>query len=345
MIMFDTQSILSRIAEADPSVVIPATMLLGADVLYRAQSVPGASPFTIGWPGLLISLLTRNRTSVPVELPCTVINAKSGHARTNRSPLLEHLLRSHGSAPSRRGLAVTFLHTSERPGAPSRDAVVCAALSTILVQVIAAGVLFFFGVGSQDAMAVTIIGTLLANAAGLILRHQQQKELRSTRAVPEKRRDVICITGGNGSSEAIVVVSEGGGVRIEDLAAGRASTLGVLATLGVVALLILWMALLVFTTTLRRVDAWLVLAQCALGAAYTVYAARTWRCGAALGFKFAEEKTMVVRADKVMEALAKAEEVESGVGATLLPIYFPGKLRPEEELWWAQRKQAPRAAS
>ncbi|OSC99604.1 hypothetical protein PYCCODRAFT_1438174 [Trametes coccinea BRFM310] len=341
--MNHAQTILSRLAEANPSAAIPALMVLGADVLNRAQSVPGASPLTIGWPGLLVGLLARNRTSAPVELPCTVINTKSGYARTNRSPILEHLLRSHGSDPSRGGLAMTFLYTSERPGRPTGDAVSSAALSAIAMQLAVAGILPILGVGSSDAAAVTAVGTFLTNAAGFILRRQQQKELRSARAVPEKRRDVVCITSGNGSSEAVVVVSEGGGVRIEDLAAGRASGLGVAATAGIVVLLFLWTGLLALTTTLGSVDAWLVLAQCAIGAAHTVFAAKTWRSGAALGFWFAEEKKKVVRAEKVMEALMKAEEFEPGVGSTLLPIYFPGKLRPEEELWWAERKQAPKA--
>ncbi|KAI9060787.1 hypothetical protein FKP32DRAFT_1595110 [Trametes sanguinea] len=343
--MNQAQTILSRIAEANPSTVIPALMVLGADVLNRAQSVPGASPFTVGWPGLLVGLLARNRTSAPVELPCTVINAKSGYARTNRSPILEHLLRSHGSDPSRGGLAVTFLYTSERPGLPTGDVVTGTALSVTTAQLLVAGVLSFLGIGSEDVPIVVAIGALLTNAAGFILRHQQQKELHSARAVPEKRRDVVCITSGNGSSEAVVVISEGGGVRIEDLAAGRASGLGFATSLGIVVLLALWAGLLVLITTLSRVDAWLVLAECAIGAAYTVLAAKTWRSDAALGFRFAEEKKKVVRANKVMEALMKAEEFESGVGSTLLPIYFPGKLRPEEELWWAERKQAPKAAS
>ncbi|EIW52539.1 uncharacterized protein TRAVEDRAFT_52983 [Trametes versicolor FP-101664 SS1] len=332
-----------QISAWNPSTILPILMVLGADVLRRSQSVPGVAPFSIGWPEFLLDLLARGRSTLPVESPCTVINARSGYARTNRSAVLEHLLRSHNTTPTRGGLTLTFLYTSQRPGIPGNDIVSYTALATVFLQLAAAGVLPILGIGSDHILTITASGTILSTAAGLLLRRQQQRELCTAREVPASRRDVVCITSGNGSAEAIVVVNEGGGVRIEDLAAGRAGQLGIAGSLGLGVLVVLWAAVLLALTALESVDAWCVLALCGAGTTYTTYAARKWRGGAALGFKFAEERKTVVRADKVMEVLMKAEELETGVGSALLPVFFPGALRPEEELWWTERKQALKA--
>ncbi|KAI0324853.1 hypothetical protein GY45DRAFT_1331097 [Cubamyces sp. BRFM 1775] len=337
-------SMCSDVYKLNPSLVLPVLMVLGTDVLRRAQAIPDISPLTVGWPEFLLTLLARARPDLQVEPPCTVINAKSGYARTNRSPVLEHLLRSHTDDSARSGLTVTFLTTSQRPGTISFDKVSYTASAATIGQLGLAAILPVLGKGSENVFKATLAGTLLSNAASYLLRHHQHNQIRSARETPEKRRDITCVTSGNGSAAAVVIISEGGGVRIEDLAAGRTNGLGLGSTLAIVVLIALWAVLLLALTALDRVDAWWMLAQCGIGAAYTVFAARQWRGGAAMGFKFSEEKKKVVRADKVMAALMKAEEIEPGVGSTLLPIYFPGPLRPDEELWWAERKQAPKAA-
>ncbi|KAI0824376.1 hypothetical protein BC628DRAFT_1379245 [Trametes gibbosa] len=341
--MNPTATLFSQVGEWNPSTILPVVMVLGADVLRRAQSIPGFAPLCIGWPEFLLGLLARGRSNIPIESPCTVINARSGYARTNRSAVLEHLLRSHATEPARGGLTVTFLYTSQRPGGLVNDVVSYTALATIVGQLIVAGILPSLGIGSDRILSITAAGTVLSSAAGLLVRRQQQREIHTARDVPPERRDVVCITSGNGSAEAVVIVNEGGGVRIEDLAACRAGRLGFLATFGLGLLVALWAAVLMALTTLDPVDAWCVLALCSAGTAYTAYAARQWQSGAALGFKFVEERKTVVRADKVMEVLMKAEEVETGVGSALLPVFFPGQLRPEEELWWAERKQSLKA--
>ncbi|KAH9847734.1 hypothetical protein C2E23DRAFT_847140 [Lenzites betulinus] len=338
--MNQSASLFSQVGEWTPRGILPVVMVLGADVVRRAQSVPGIAPFSIGWPGFLLDLIACGRPTLPLESPCTVINARSGYARTNRSAVLEHLLRNHATEPTRRGLTVTFLYTSQRPGALANDVVFYTALATVVGQLIVASILPSLDVGSTQILRITAAGTILSSAAGILLRGQQQREIRTARDVPSDGREVVCITSGNGSAEAVVVVSEGGGVRIEDLAAGRAGKLGSLATLGLGLLAVLWTAVLIALATLDAADAWCVLALCGAGTAYTAYAARKWRSGAAMGFKFVEAQKTVVRANKVMEVLMKAEEVESGVGSALLPVFFPGQLRPEEELWWAERKQS-----
>ena len=153
-----------------------------------------------------------------------------------------------------------------------------------------------------------------------------------------KQREVVCVTSGNGSADAIVVVTELGGVKLEDIAAARAGGLGIVASIFVVVLLAAWIAILLAFTKLTTVDAWCVMGVCALGTAHASYLARTWRSAKGLGFKFA--KKTVVHGDKVMSALMAAEDIEDGVGLALLPVFFPGPLRPKEEEWWEARKGA-----
>ena len=125
-------------------------------------------------------------------------------------------------------------------------------------------------------------------------------------------------------------------MKLEDIAAGRAGGLGLLSSVAAAALLLSWGVLLVAFTGLDAPDAWCVLGLAALGTAVEILAAKTWRSAKALGFKVKE--TVVVHEDKVMQTLMQAEEIEQGVGMALLPVFFPGPLRPKEEEWWGAKK-------
>ena len=51
-----------------------------------------------------------------------------------------------------------------------------------------------------------------------------------------------------------------------------------------------------------------------------------------------EEESRVVHNDKVMRTLMEVEGIERGAGLVLLPVFFPGKLGPDEETWWAEKR-------
>ena len=75
-----------------------------------------------------------------------------------------------------------------------------------------------------------------------------------------------------------------------------------------------------------------------IGVAHAACATQTWRKLVALGFSFAKERSQVVHDNKVMQALKEVERLERGAGLALLPTFFPGKLRPDEEARWTERK-------
>ncbi|KAI0704643.1 hypothetical protein C8Q76DRAFT_697202 [Earliella scabrosa] len=322
-------------------ILLSLYLSLTSDVMQRAQSVPTLSAFCVEWPRHLISILARKNPPPAHDWPSTVINVKSGYARTNRSATIEHLLQSHAGAPPRRGLTVTFLYTSEFPGAYTTHIISWSAVSTMAAQYAGAWVLVRAGFASKSIFPVAGAGMWLSFMGGLVMLYQRKKELRSARAVPANKREVVCITSGNGSTDAVVVVTEGGGAKLEDIAGGRAGGLDAMAGIALTGLIALWVVWVVAFTQLEIHDACCVLGIAALGTAQAIYAARTWRGEKALGFELANKE--VVHEDKVMEALMRAENVESGVGLALLPVFFPGPLRPKEEEYWEARKGAPKS--
>ncbi|RPD66860.1 hypothetical protein L226DRAFT_529264 [Lentinus tigrinus ALCF2SS1-7] len=334
-------SLKALVQDVNPGVVLALYLSLTPDIMQRAQAIPGSGVFCLEWPRFLVSLLTRKNAPPAHDWPSTVINVKTGYARTNRSATIEHLLQSHASKPTSRGLTLTFLYTSQPPGVPltGGDLVGWSAPAIMLVQVVGASMFEWVG-ASQSVSRLVRAGLQLSVLSGITLAFQRKQELSSAR--PVKQREVVCVTSGNGSSDAIVVVTEPGGVKLEDIAAARTGRLGIVASVLVTLLLMAWAVLLLTFTTLSAVDAWCVLGVCALGTAHATYLARTWRGAVGLGFKCAEQKT-VVHADKVMTALMAAEEVEDGVGLALLPVFFPGPLRPKEEEWWEARKGAAKS--
>ena len=317
-------------------------------IVARSQSVPTPAPMSIGAPGLLLTHLLRNTVKLPTtEQPGTVINAKSGYSRTNHSPTLEHLLRSHADAasPRRRGLRVTLLHTSTFPTAPAVladpiDLVPFRGVTLMVLQGSIAGLLYLFG-GASWAVPAAVVADNLANTAIYIMqRRARQRELQSARIVPEGKREVVCLTAGNGSSDAVVVVSEAGAVKLEDLAENRAATATPVRATNVVvpAALLAWVVQGVAFARLSVFDAWSVLGLAVVGVGYAMYSANSWRSPAALGFQIEKEETRVVHADKVMETLKEVEALEKGTGLALLPVFFPGSLRPDEEAFWETKK-------
>ncbi|KAI0738287.1 hypothetical protein C8Q80DRAFT_1113892 [Daedaleopsis nitida] len=331
------------VSEAGAGVLLCLYLSLTSDILPRAQSVPGGSAFCIEWPRYLISLLSRKNAPPAHDWPSTVVNVKSGYARTNRSSTLEHLLQSHSDQPGRRGLTVTFLYTSKFPGHPKADGLRLGALAVALVQIGLSEAMYACGVASRMTFFVTVAGATLSFLGDWIMQRQKRIELSTARAVGPNTRDVVLITSGNGSSDAVVVVTEQGGAKIEDIAGGRASGLDAVSAAAVAVLLALWSALFAAFVRLDVADALCVLGLAVLGTAHAMCAARTWRGAAALGFEFAEGCTTVVHEEKVMQALMRAEEIESGVGLALLPVFFPGPLRPKEEEWWDARKGAAKS--
>ena len=99
-----------------------------------------------------------------------------------------------------------------------------------------------------------------------------------------------------------------------------------------------WILLLLTVEGLEGDAAWFLFAIGSLGMVQNVYASGARRTTNAHGFNLRVDKDNTYH-KKVIEALKAAEAKEPGVGLALLPVFFPGGLRPDEETWKHQARE------
>ncbi|KAI0714501.1 hypothetical protein C8Q76DRAFT_648414, partial [Earliella scabrosa] len=329
-----------------PEDILTLLMLIGGDIVQRAVAqlaLTGPGPFTpvafsFGWLAYAVCALTSalgdGRLMPEPDYPLNVVNVETGYLRENKSWVLGRLMRDHEQIRAdKKGLIVAFFEVKS-VGDPARDWVYWCGVVTILVQLSIAlipGLLH----GDWLVLIVTGGGTILALIGGGL--NQWREEKYPARPVKKNKRDVICLHRGNGTPCVIVLISDGVGLRVEDLAGGRREPKNSMWTsFATAALCVLWVVLLLTVEGIDG-DAWYMLAIGGLGMAQNVLAAGVRRSAAALGFYFrngdipSEESKA-----KVMETLLAAEEREPGVGCVLLDIFFPGGLRVDEQEIWSE---------
>ncbi|KAI0723948.1 hypothetical protein C8T65DRAFT_627990 [Cerioporus squamosus] len=338
-----------------PDDILSILMLIGGDIVQRAVAqLAGTGPgpfcpvaFSFGWLAYSVSALTSavgdGRLLPKPDINMYVVNAKSGYIRENASWVVARLLRDHEVRKFKGGsLTIAFYYTSADParraGVPWRDWVYWSGVLVILAQLAIAiipGALH----GNWIVLMVTAGGTLLALVGSGLGQWRDEKYA----ARPVKGREAVVLTRGNGSTFAMVVISEQVGIRLEDLAAGRDKR-RVVTSVMTGTLFMLWLVLLLTVEGLEG-DAWYLLAVGGLGMLQNVLAAGVTRSADALGFHFAEgSKDDFIKEKKVMQTLMKAEEREPGVGLSLLPLFFPGDLWPQEQEYWEGKRKERNAA-
>ncbi|KAL1941068.1 hypothetical protein VTO73DRAFT_7704 [Trametes versicolor] len=342
-----------------PDDILSILMIIGGDIVQRAVAqLAGSGPshfapvaFSFGWLAYSVSALTSavgdGRLLPPPDITAQVVNAHSGYGRENASWVLSRLLRdSEKHAVKDSPLTIVFFRTRRNgsAGFPARDWVYWSGVLVILAQLAIAAIPGALN-GNWIPLMVTAGGTVLALTASGLPQWREEK-FRAARKVKEGSREVVCITRGNGSAFAMVVITDSGGIRLEDLAGGRFQRTVFTSIMSAV-LCVLWVVLLLAVEGIQG-DAWYLLAVGGLGMVQNVVAAGARRSAAALGFHFERTTKDDVVTDltdkKVMSTLQSAEEREAGVGLALLPLYFPGDLRAEEKAYWEQRKAATNKA-
>ncbi|KAG1728375.1 uncharacterized protein EDB91DRAFT_1330743 [Suillus paluster] len=292
--------------------VLSVLSIIGGDVVQRAiAQLAGSGPsyftpvaFSFGWVAYsfsaLLSAVGEGRLMPPSDCPSIVVNAENGYVRTNMSWPLGRLLRDHRSPHyrSHSGLTVSmyFASKSKPAGIPRKDWVYYSGIAVIVAQLV-----------------ISVVPW----------------RAEKWKARPVGKREIICLTRGNGSNSVIVIVSDETGIRLEDLAAAR---LELFRSTSIMTLILatLWIVHLLTVQTLQD-DAWFLLGIGGLGMIQNLIAAGASRSAAALGFHL--ERPREVHDDKVFKALQEAEELERGVGVSLIPVFFPGGLRADEKKW------------
>lgn len=297
---------------------------------------------------------------------CKVINGESGYVRDNTSWILGRIVRDFdnwkddlvtakleelidkrhaferekaekekaGSGvrvqkPSQAGLCVSIYKAEEAiRGYPGYDPVYWIGFLTSLVQLgiaaIPAGIF-----GDWGIFLITIAGILLSGFTGALPQWAEEKW-----ACRSKAKKNIILTRGNGSQHAIVILGDGKGFDLEDLAAGQTNvdvSASWFTRIAVVILATLWILLLITAAGIQQ-NTWFLLAIGGIGILQNIFVAGWRRNPKAYGIPLSFVE--VIAENKVMEALYNVEEKYHHLGSSMLATFFPGKLRSEEQAKW-----------
>ncbi|OMP86834.1 hypothetical protein BK809_0000509 [Diplodia seriata] len=235
--------------------------------------------------------------------------------------------------PTQASLCVTVFAAAgpRHPAPPARDVVYLSGFATQLAQLgVAAIPCAVFG--DWGVLVVTGAGIALAMATGAL--PQWRREKWACRRDSDK---AVVLTRGNGAQHALVVLGEGRGLDLEDLAAGPAN-LDLSASrptvAAVMALSALWIALLVTAAGLRA-HTWFLVAVGGIGMLQNIYVAGARRRPEAAGVPL--EFREVVGETKVFDTLLEVERKYPRLGKSMLDTFFPGgRLTNEERARWAE---------
>ena len=318
----------------NPKDILSLLLIIGGDVVQKALAQLSGGyfvpvTFSFGWVAYsfsaLLAVFGDGRIMPQPECSSIVVNSRNGYARANHSWVLSRLLRDF-EEPSNCALRVGIFKAKAHSS--YRDWIWYSGISTMIVQFILAMIPFIYQ-GNWVILMVTIVGTVLALCDGAL--PQWRSEKWSGRL---ESRKTISLTRGNGSQHVMVIISEGKTIDLEDLASSRVEILHhTRSFLTIFALLRL--SLLITVSGLSQ-DSWYMLAIGGLGMVQNVIAAAASRSPDAHGLKL--EPINEIKGGKVMKVLQELEKDNPGVGASLVPIFFPGDLEGGEKLWWTAEK-------
>ncbi|KAL0063699.1 hypothetical protein AAF712_009391 [Marasmius tenuissimus] len=350
-------------------------MLLGGDTIHIALARAASSrpivpiAFSFGWLSYSFSsiLTSRGRLAPQPDCPSSIIvEVGSGYARTINSWSLSRLLSDFDhpkQVTCERGLTISFFKSTggarsastpkRRTGVPSHGWDFSAGILCILIQL---GISIIPGLLRHNWQVPFLVssGTLLAQFHGRL--PQWKQELWNSREIQGEKDKVFCLTRGNGSPDVIVIQSPPGDLNLSDIAGAR--RVPSRTTLPATCLLAVCWGFLVYNAQrASREDARYLIAIGIIGMVHNVVAARRRYTPEAAGFHLEEwilshekdgplldaesghemVRENVIHNDKVFKALQLAEEVEEGVGVGLVPVFFPGNLREDEEEWFESK--------
>ena len=319
-----------------------------------------------------MSAIGENKLMPLPDCACKVINGRTGYVRDNSSWIIGRIVRDFESwmdegkpngairthrnrmlderwqndksraeekkagsgkdvaRPIQAGLSVSIYQPDcANPGYPGYDLVYFIGFVTSVVQLIIAAIpcgIF----GDWGILLVTAFGMLLSFGTGSI--SQWSKEKWACRRNSDKS---VILTRGNGSQHAIVIIGNGKGFDLEDLAAGPTSvdvSTSYTTRIAVTLFAVFWILLLITAAGLKQ-NTWFLLAIGSIGILQNIFVAGWKRSPKAFGVPLKYQT--VIGKPKVMDTLFDVEEAYPGLGRSMLDTFFPGKLRTDEEKRWA----------
>ncbi|PVF97862.1 hypothetical protein CPB86DRAFT_759392 [Serendipita vermifera] len=362
----------------NPNDVFSVLLIVDADVVNHAIAQLAGTwltpvAFSFGWVAYAMTALgstigeKRLMPSSP-DYACIVINADNGYARSNNSWIIGRLVRDFDtwmtfatrgkleeileekrltnlsrisdyeprvSRPSQAGLCVSIyeVDASKKAGVPDKDMVYWSGFFIAFLQLGIAMIPLGLD-GNWGIAIITMSGILLSFVTGSL--SQWKKEKWSCRRNTKK---TFILTKGNGAQHAIVVLGNGEGLDLEDLASGTTNEqiLTHFTTRIVIAILaVLWISLLI-TAAGQKSGSWYLMAIGGLGIIQNISVAGWRRQPGALGIhlRFRE----AIGHPKVMDTLIATEERHTKVGRSMLSTFFPNDLDPKEQRRWDDLKR------
>ncbi|OJD36806.1 uncharacterized protein BKCO1_900050 [Diplodia corticola] len=324
----------------NPSDLSSVLMIIGGDIVQKAVAqlrgrhiAPVA--FSFGFVSYsftsLLSAIGDGRLMPMSDCPSLLTNLSSGYSRTNNSWVLGRILRDieKRHAGSKASLHISIYRTTQAGGRPARDRLWWTGAAVLAGQLGVACVPWALD-GDWLIAALTVAGTALALAGSAL--PQWAEEKWACRTAPRGR---YCLTRGNGHQHAVVVLSgHADSLNLEDLATARGHPVHhTRLLLGVLA--VCWIAFLLCVAGLEE-NTWYLLGVGFLGMVQNVTAAGKARDPSAMGVPM--ESVDEICDGRVMEVLQKTEKKYPKVGLSLLPIFFPGELRPDEREFFDEMK-------
>ncbi|KAK0496551.1 hypothetical protein EDD18DRAFT_1309590 [Armillaria luteobubalina] len=336
----------------NPSDTLSILLIIGGDVVLKALAqLTGRSftpiAFSFGWVSYsfntLMSVLGDGRLVPTPDYPAKVINAENGYKRDNKSWVLGRLLRDfERPLADNVGLSITVFEAVEEDltGVPSVGLWWYSGLFVIVLQHTLAAIPCGLH-RNWSILFITAAGTMLALITGALPQWRREKW-----ACGRKTKKVCSITGGNGTRYVMVILGNGVGLDLEDLAAaesprmrrrGKDDNFEFLFTqVACLLLAILWIIFLITVTALKE-DTWYLLGVGGLGMVQNVVVAGTERHMGTSGIHL--KKIKDYEQEKVMDTLMDLEADYPKVGKSLVTEFFPSGLREVETQWWAGSKE------
>lgn len=351
----------------NPGDILSLLLLIGGDVIQRAiaqlagdHTLPTPVVFSFGWvaytfTSLLSAVGDKRLMPAAPDLQSIVISTTYGHARTNQSWILGRILRDYENhwMPSpvrqeleamlakarspRAGLCVSVFEADPDriAGRASRDLLWWTGYCVAIVQLVIAAIPWVVW-QEWEIFVVTAAGTVLAFISASLPQWKLERW-----ACRRNWKNTICLTQGNGAQHALVIISTGQGLNLEDLAGANIAG-NLLPTTGpaIMMITVLWVCLLITVSGIHD-HTWFLIAVGALGMLYTIVVAGAPRKPEAFGIPL--KYVGVYVRNRTMEALKAAEEDHPGVGQSMLSTFFPGSIEEADVPFWEKAKEKQKA--
>jgi hypothetical protein len=335
--------------------------------------------FSFGWVTYVLSNLKTvfgdGRLLPAPDYPVKVFNLKSGYYINNKNWVVGRIVRDHESfIESKKALYNHAIRIAVYEAEPIRhDSLtfrythlhLWAAAIMLLQLTLAAIPTILTGGREWGVLCVTGLGTLMALWMGSLPQWRVEK-------LPNRRdsNEVFGLTTGNGCRDVMIIKGLGRCLNVEELAISESPRMGRPWTkfrhfsvkrhnsdgwqskvaMGIpvgffitriVCLIqaLVWFLILVSIGGIRS-HCWFLIAIGAIGLLFNNTLAELNRNPRNHNLPLKLVDTIMTR--KVMDGLMDLEVTHEGSGENLLPEFFPGRLRSEEQEWWkASKKDRP----